>query len=370
MRALPRLLLPLLFGCAHALPAASPTFTSDSYSVPVEGDPTELSVLVKELAGRPELVHDERLDRAAELLANAWAESEVMPPTQYVEQLVLSFGLAGYSQFFGGTLSGKSRDRERTLKGWLTQNVAKSLRPDCSAFGVAIGGGGAHPSVVRVVCVHTAVAHDPLRRRYAPGEAITLSGVVQQRSNDALLAFPPGSSTPEEVPVVDGHFSVIWRAPQAPGQYVGELMRAVPYGVPLERGRSVLRLRFVVGVKESFDPTPAPEPLDALAPFIAAHINGLRAQAGLKPLSFTADADLDTQAQQLVLLDKKSSPPPEPEGAPTLRLTLDDDPFPDNLVDMLARPACHARFLSAQLETLSVAPARKDNRWALVVRAR
>jgi hypothetical protein len=360
----------MLFGCAHALPAASPTFTSDTYVAPSESAPTPMSELVKQIANRPGLVHDERLDRAAELLANAWAETEIVPPTNYVEQLVWSFGLSGYSGFFGGTLSGKSRDRERALQGWLTDNLAKNLQPDCSAFGVAFGGGGTHPTTIRVLCVHSAVTHDPLRRRYAPGEAITLSGVIQQRSNDSLMAFPPGSSAPEEVPVVDGHFSVIWKAPQVPGQYVAELMKAPPFGVPFERGRSVLRLRFIVGVAESFDPTPTPVALDALAPFIAERINALRTRAGLKPLRVAPDADLDTEAQRLVLLDKKAPLPTEHEDHPTLRLTLDDDPFPHNFGGWIERPSCHARFLSASVETLSVAPARKGDRWALVVRAK
>lgn len=282
-------LLLLLVGCVHRFPGSSAVPAAAEYRTPSASSAMPpLATRVHATVASRDLVHDMALDRVAQVLADAYGNGHEVPGPLYTAELLWRSGVpATYDRMWTTWVSGELRmvRLEESLREQLEREGAQNLRG--RHYGVSFASAHA-PSTIAMILVEAGVALQPLKTRYAPGEALTVAGRALVSVADRILAYVPGEAEPRSVPVKeDGTFEPIQlTAPVEPGRYYLELTR-------WEQGdRPLLLVPITVG-------TPQVEPIDVPVPstaeqveaWVRAHVASVRASLKLPPLVSDERAD-------------------------------------------------------------------------------
>ncbi len=248
----------------------------------------------KELYTRFE--RDPRVEAAAHALAHAQAAYEAPPKHSFIRWALWKLGVAGRIadtsvSWAAGSAALESLDEE-------LRRTALEFDEDGAhfQFGVARVRTGAMRWDQVILVVERAVALDPLPKSYAPGQMISLSGVLPSADEVPSFRMTVGTNETLTLPLeVDGagRFSLLVRAPSDMGTYRLQINTVTsPHSID-----TLVEVPFYVGQLEPDEPEPfriSPEPNPWLRSkwpaVLTKSYNRARVRLGLSALELHDDA--------------------------------------------------------------------------------
>lgn len=359
----------VLTGCAHAPPSAQVIPSAATYAPPKEvGALLPSAPEYERIASSKDFIRDPRLDEAALLVFDAYSESRAHLPARYLKQVLWRLGVVG--EFAGQAGSWVSAgNRTARLDAHLVTFLSER-NAEHRLYGFSRGRVDVPGSQVILMAKHL-VDLEPVPRFPAPNQTVTVKGVIRHRDESSLTVYYPGDPTPHAVPVSGGRrFELSWNAPSQPGEHWLQLLAPAPAGTSVDEGKTLLRLRFVVG-EETFDVSEPPRNAADLRARVIAQLNQRRVQSGLQLLKSSAQADAIAAEHAAQVTNDAAAAPKYSEAGfmPSATLVLSDKGSSalGDLIDQLDAPSKHVRFLDKAIDTVAVSTLQRGDEWTLVV---
>lgn len=321
---------------AALLPNAPDTYAPESLRLQgIDGDESLRAAqafdrgLSKDI--RTNVRHDPALDLVAALVAETVNTDERLPATSLTQWL---FWKSGGTSTYSGTITALASGPG--AREFLDQSSSKSARgltaePIPRSYGAARTLHGQVWTQV-IVLGRSPLAVSRIKKRYAPGETLTLSGRPHDAFSDLAFYIDTGPNEVHEEPLTagaDGSVSVSYPVPTRPGRYFIEITGVEPKQKAADPDNPwrvrLLWLPIYVGIPEPSTPDefiakPAPNPPDPATwrAHILAAYNAERARFGRPPLSSNPRVDALAQQRSEQAAAANRELPPDPNLADKL----------------------------------------------------